>query len=103
MAIARPSYELAAGTNLITTNPGALTFVLLMTPIGAPVDSTITCYDQDVAASIATTNKMCQFGLDTSVSGFTVGGNITHPIRFSRGLVVVTTGAGAVAYVSYTK
>jgi hypothetical protein len=43
------------------------------------------------------------FRVDVSLNGFQGGGNITHPIKYTRGLCVVVEGAGAVAYIGYTK
>jgi hypothetical protein len=96
----RPSNELAAGTHLLTTVGGKLTFCSV---IAAAADATVSVYDVSAAADIATTNKFVAFRVDVSLNGFQGGGNITHPIKYTRGLCVVVEGVGAVAYIGYTK
>jgi hypothetical protein len=96
----RPSYELAAGTHQITTVGGKLTFCSL---IAAAADATVSVYDVDTSDSIAATNKIVAFKIDVSLNGFQGGGNITHPLSYTRGLKVVVAGVGAVAYLGYTK
>jgi hypothetical protein len=97
---ARPSYELAAGTHLVTTKPGALTFVSI---VGAAADVTVSCYDVNAAADIATTNKIAAFKIDVSAAGMQGGMSFGIPLSFAEGLVVVVAGAGGLAYVGYTK
>jgi hypothetical protein len=43
------------------------------------------------------------FKIDVALNGFQGGGNITHPLSYTRGLRVVVAGVGAVAYLGYTK
>jgi len=100
MGRARPSYELAVGTHLITKNCGSLTLASI---IAAAADSTISCYDVDDTGDIANSNKIIAFKIDVDVNGFQGGGNIASPIVFATGLVVVVAGAAAVGYVGYTK
>ena len=96
----RPSYELAAGTHLLTTVGGKLTFCSL---IAAAADATVSVYDVDDSGDIATTNKIVAFKVEVSLNGFQGGGNINHPLTYTRGLCVVVGGVGAVAYLGYTK
>lgn len=98
--MAKSSFELAAATHTITLKPGKLTFVSI---VAAAADATVSCYDVAAAGDIATTNKMVAFSVDVDVQGFQGGGNISDPIDFSKGLVVVVAGAGAVAYIGYKK
>jgi len=100
MSRARPSCELAVGTHLITTNPGSLTLASI---IAAAADSTISCYDVDATGDIATSNKIIAFKVDVDVNGFQGGGNLSEPLVFSKGLVVVVAGTAAVGYVGYKK
>jgi hypothetical protein len=101
MAInSRPSYELAAGTHLITTSGGQLTFCSI---IAAAADATVSCYDVQAAASISSANKIVAFKVDVSLNGFQGGGNITHPLKYTDGLCVVVAGTGALAYIGYIK
>lgn len=101
MGISRPSYQLAAGTHVISTNAGALTFVSAIAD--GTNDVTVDCHDASAAGDIATTNQIVTFKIDTSLNGFQGGGNITHPIKFINGLVVKVTGTNGVAYVAHTK
>ena len=96
---ARSSYELAAGTHLVTTKPGALTFVSIV----AAADVTVDCYDVNATANIAATNKITAFKVDVSADGMQGGMPFGVPLSFAEGLVVVVTGAGGLAYVGYTK
>ena len=97
---ARSSYELVAGTHLITTKPGALTFVSI---VGAAADVTVDCYDVNATATIAATNKITAFKLDVTAAGMQGGMSLSIPLSFVEGLVVVVTGAGGLAYIGYTK
>jgi hypothetical protein len=96
----KPSYELATGTHLITKRGGSLTFIAV---VGAAADVTVSCYDTDVAANVASTNKIAAIKLDVDVVG--MHGNITFPfpVSFQDGLVVVVEGAGGLAYVGHIK
>ena len=96
----RPSYELAAGTHQLTTVGGKLTFCSL---IAAAADATVSVYDLDTSGTIAATNTIVAFKIEVSKNGFQGGGNITHPLTYTRGLRVVVGGVGAVAYLGYTK
>ena len=96
----RPSYELAAGTHQLTTVGGKLTFCSL---IAAAADATVSVYDVAATGDIATTNKIVAFMIDVSLNGFQGGGNINHPLTYTKGLCVVVGGVGAVAYLGYTK
>lgn len=100
MEKARSSYELAAGTHVITTKPGALTFVSI---VGAAADVTVDCYDVNASADIATTNKITSFKVDVSADGMQGGMSFGIPLSFAEGLVIVVTGAGGLAYAGYTK
>ncbi len=100
MATSRPSYQLAAGTSVVTKNGGAVTFVSI---VAAGADATVDLHDCEVAGDVATTNKMAAFKVDVSLNGYQGGGNITHPLRFTTGLTVVVTGIGAIAFVGFTK
>ena len=48
-------------------------------------------------------NEIVEFKVDVSLNGFQGGGNITHPLHYSNGLVVKVAGAGARVYVGYSK
>ena len=98
--ISRPSYELDVDTHTITKTGGILTFCSV---VAGSADATVSLYDVNAAGDIAATNKLVAFKVDLSLNGFQGGGNITNPIRFVNGLVVVVAGTGAVAYVGYSK
>ena len=100
MIISRSSGELSAGSNVVTTNPCVVTFVSI---VGAAADVTVALHDCDTAATVTTANKLVAFKIDVSLNGFQGGGNITHPLRFSEGLVAVVAGAGGLAYVGFKK
>jgi len=96
----RPSYELAVGTHQLTTIGGKLTFCSL---VAAAADATVSVYDLDTSGTIAATNKIVAFKIDVLLNGFQGGGNITHPLTYTRGLRVIVAGVGAVAYIGYVK
>ena len=98
--ISKPSYQQAVGTTLLTGNSGKLTFCSV---IAGTADATVTLYDVNATADIATTNALVSFKVDLDLNGFQGGGNIAHPLRYSRGLCVVVAGTGATAYLGYTK
>jgi len=95
----RPSFELAAGTHLITTTSGVVTYCGL---IAAAADCSVSLYDVQAAADIAVTNKIVAFKLDIDVDGIQ-GGSELPLLKFSRGLCAVVAGVGAVAYLGYKK
>jgi len=103
MGISRPSYELDVDTHLITTKAGQLTLAVVLADPDTPVNSSITCYDCAAEGDIATANKIISFVVNVNLNGFQGGGNITSPLWFATGLVVVVAGEGAVGYVGYDR
>ena len=98
--ISKSSGQLTVATNIVTTNGGVLTFISI---IAAAADATVTCYNGIVSGDAVAANEIAAFKVDVTLNGFQGGGNITHPIRYSRGLIVKVAGTGAVAYVGYKK
>ena len=100
MSVSRPTYQLAAGTHLITDRAGFLTMCVGISD--GTNDVTIDCHDCAATGDIATTNQLVTFKIDGSLVGFTGGGAVPS-LRFGTGLVVKVTGTNGVAYVGYSR
>ena len=71
--------------------------------LAAAADSTAKVYDSATVAGVANTKLIDVIGIDVSLEGSnsSKANSPTEPTRFKDGLVIVLTGAGAIATIRY--